>query len=207
MDENGVFSTTHLLSVSYPLVLPPPPPSSSSRVSRRYARSGSSELSGDEMGDGNIRTLAEWHGGERKRERICGARHECRWVGSGFILHEYTYRVVHRVVHYILLTSQFTLRVAISIKRLYCDRTCVLMSTKGSEQPDGPPFTFGGYSYFHLVLDRHHFDNPAYGNSSNGGAHGSSSGYSSGGVLPIHGSPMPMAAVAVASGDDHIINI
>ena len=72
MDENGVFSTTHLLSVSYPLVLPPPPPSSSSRVSRRYARSGSSELSGDEMGDGNIRTLAEWHGGRGKEKEYVG---------------------------------------------------------------------------------------------------------------------------------------
>ena len=50
----------------------------------------------------------------------------------------------------------------------------------------------------YVVSDRHHFDNPAYGNSNNAAA--GSSGYYSGGVLPIHGSPMPMAAVAVASG-------
>ena len=65
--------------------------------------------------------------------------------------------------------------------------------------------SFRGYFYYlRLVSDRHHFDNPAYGNSSNGGGSNAYSTVGGGGVLPIHGSPMPMAAVAVASGDDHI---
>ena len=50
-----------------------------------------------------------------------------------------SYRVVHQVVHYVLLTSNWEF--GFSIRRLYCDGTFVLKPTKGSVQPDGPPCT------------------------------------------------------------------
>ena len=50
----------------------------------------------------------------------------------------YMYRVVHQVVHYILLTTNWELRC--SIRRLYCDGTSVLMSAKGNVQGDPSPW-------------------------------------------------------------------
>ena len=47
------------------------------------------------------------------------------------------YRVIHQDVHYVLLTSNWELH--FSIRRLYCDGTFALISTKGSVQPVGPP--------------------------------------------------------------------
>ena len=44
-------------------------------------------------------------------------------------------RVIHQVVHYVLFTSNWELH--FSTMRLYCNRTFVLMSTKGSVQRDG----------------------------------------------------------------------
>ena len=48
-----------------------------------------------------------------------------------------TYKVFHQVVHYLLLTSNW--KSHFSIWSLYCDWTFILMSTKGSVQPDGTP--------------------------------------------------------------------
>ena len=61
---------------------------------------------------------------------------------TSFCLHEISYSfalqywVVHLVVHYVLLTWNWELRY--NIRRLYCDWTFVMMSTKGSAQPDRP---------------------------------------------------------------------
>ena len=59
-------------------------------------------------------------------------------------------RVVNQVVHYVLFTWNWELR--FSIRRLYCNGTFVLTSTKASVQPDGSPCTSSPPSLFSTML-------------------------------------------------------